>query len=149
VVQILELREPCYASRYSPLDPKEKLGRWYSTSDEDHICLPDKAREWYALPNSNTAMNYTLYRFKEGAIVIFGTCADMTWSPVFGPYATGGGEQFYAPNATKWVVDHAELNPLVIELVAELRFAKALDGTRGPVSGIRTGVEPNDVFRDK
>ncbi|MCX6377039.1 MAG: hypothetical protein NTU88_13580 [Armatimonadetes bacterium] len=127
LVQILELREPCYATRYASLNPADKLGRWYSTSDTDNIYLPDKARSWYALPNVNTALNYTLYRFKKGAVVILGTCADMTWSPVFGPYATGGGEQFYAPNATKWVVDHPELNPEVIELAAELRFVRSVD----------------------
>ena len=149
VVQVLELRETCYISRYASLDPKDKLGRWYSTSETDHIYMPDRAREWYALPNINTAMNYTLYRFKKGAIVIFGTCADMTWSPVFGPYATGGGEQFYAPNATVWVVDHAELNPKVIELIAELRFAK--NGKAGilATSRSRGEVDPRDVFRDK
>jgi len=69
----------------------------------------------------------TLYRFKAGLTLIRGACADMTDNPdAFGPYATGGGEQYYAPDATLWVVDHVELNPAAIELVSELRFPQGV-----------------------
>lgn len=124
IVQVLQLRQDVKTIRYWPDNPDEKYGRWLTVTEIDTLYSPEGAREYYALPNSNTSLNVTQYRLKPGAIVIYGVCADMTWSEIFGPYATGGGLQFYAPDATVWV-GHAELNPDVIELETELRYVKS------------------------
>ena len=88
---------------------------------------PAEARRVLALPLFNTGRYATLYQLKPGVTLIRGWCADMTdISDVFGPYATGGGEQYYIPDATVWIVDHAELNPDAIELVSELRFSQTV-----------------------
>lgn len=121
-VSVLELRDPAYVARYWS-DADYKLGRWYCPSEEDHLYTPAEACTCFALPLSNRAYRVTLYQLLAGAKVILGTCADMTWnSEAFGPYATGGGLQLYAPEATRWVTDHAELNPDTISLVSELRY---------------------------
>jgi hypothetical protein len=122
VVRILQLREDLYVTRYWG-SSDAKLGRWYTPSEVNHLYLPQEARKIFALPDSNSAYCVSLYRLKSGVIVLDGVCADMTWNyPTFGVYATGGGGQFYAPQATKWVVDHAELDPTNIQLLSELRY---------------------------
>ncbi len=120
-VQVLKLNKEAYAVRY--WGPSSKLGRWYSFAKTYHINTPFEARTAFALPESNNAHYVTLYKLKPGAVVVYGLCADMSWnSPTFGPYAKGGGAQLFAPNSTKWVVDHAEINSDVMELVSELRY---------------------------
>ncbi|MHB1460342.1 MAG: hypothetical protein ACYC1M_03560 [Armatimonadota bacterium] len=120
-VQVLKLNKETYAVRY--WGPSSKLGRWYSFAKTYHIDTPFMARAAFALPESNNAHYVTLYKLKPGAVVVYGMCADMSWnSPTFGPYAKGGGAQLFAPNATKWVVDHAEIISDVMELVSELRY---------------------------
>ena len=120
-IQILKLNKKTYAVRY--WGPSSKLGRWYSFARSNHIDTPSQAIVEFALPVSNNAHYVTLYKLKPGAIVVYGLCADMSWnSPTFGSDAKGGGAQLFAPNATKWVVDHAEINSDVMELVTELRY---------------------------
>jgi hypothetical protein len=122
LVWVLQLRAAAYVTRYFG-SPQSKFGRWYTPSQRDHLQLPDEAMRLFALPLENNAYYASLYRLKPGVKLIAGYCADMTWNTeVFGSYATGGGQQFYAPDATRWVVDHAELNPEAIELVSELRY---------------------------
>lgn len=121
-LQVVRLCYPAYVARYWE-EPEHKLGRWYTASDENHIYLPDEACRLFALPLDNNAYCATLYRIKAGAVLIMGYCANMTWNTaVFGPYATGGGQQLYVPEATVWAGDHAELNNDIMELVSELRY---------------------------
>jgi hypothetical protein len=125
LVQVLQLTSAAYVTRYFG-DPQYKLGRWYTPSERDHLYLPDEAIQLFALPLSNNAYSVTLYRLKSGVKLVAGYCADMSWNTeVFPPQATGGGQQFYIPDATHWVVDHAELNDQAIELVSELRYPVA------------------------
>jgi len=125
VVEVLQLRSETWVTRYWS-DPASKLGRWYAPLLRGRLYSPAEARQWLALPLANTGRYATLYRFRSGLKLIRGLCADMTGNPeAFGPYATGGGEQYYAPDATLWVVDHVELNPEAIQLVSELRFPQA------------------------
>ncbi|MEN6644953.1 MAG: hypothetical protein ABFE08_21140 [Armatimonadia bacterium] len=121
-LQVLQLRYPTYVTRYWG-DPEHKLGRWYTPSQQDYMYLPDEACRLFALPLDNNAYCVSLYRLKAGVVLITGYCADMTWNTeVFGPYATGGGQQIYVPEATVWAGDHAELNDDAIDLVSELRY---------------------------
>lgn len=121
-LQVVRLCYPAFVARYWQ-EPEHKLGRWYTPSEENHICLPDEACRLFALPLDNNAYCATLYRIKAGAVLIMGYCANMTWNTeVFGPYATGGGQQLYVPEATVWSGDHAELNSETMELVSELRY---------------------------
>lgn len=121
-VQVLQLKAPAFVTRY--WGPTGKLGRWFAVNTERDLYLPDSAREWFALPNTNNAHYVSLYVLKPGTRVIYGYCADMTWDSVnFGPYATGGGPQIYAPDATVWT-GQVELNPEVISLVSEVRHAE-------------------------
>ena len=124
-LRVLQLRSPAYVTRYWG-DPQYKLGRWYMPSEPDHLYLPNQACQLFALPLSNNGYCVSLYRLQAGVKLIAGDCADMTWNTeAFGPYATGGGQQLYVPDATRWVVDHAELNGAAIELVSELRYPAA------------------------
>ncbi len=126
VVEVLVLRYDAHVARYWS-DPNAKLGRWYAPIVRGQLSLPAEARQFLALPLANTGRYVTLYRFKPGLTLLRGACADMAGNPdAFGPYATGGGEQYYAPDATLWVVDHVELNPAAIELVSELRFPQGV-----------------------
>lgn len=124
VVQVLRLTAGVIVTRYWPNDPAGKLGRWFNVIDSTTLYLPDRARQYYALPNSNTALNVTQYLLKPGATVVYGVCADMTWSPTFGPYATGGGYQIYVYSATTWDGHAAHLNPDVVEIQTELRYTE-------------------------
>lgn len=121
-VTVLQLQCPAYVTRYWG-DPEHRLGRWYTPSEPDRIELPSEACRLFALPLDNNAYCVSLYRLKAGVKLVAGYCADMTWNTeFFGPYATGGGEQMFVPEATVWDVDHAELNPEAIELISELRY---------------------------
>ncbi len=123
-VDLLKLRGPAYVVRYWS-EPTAKLGRWYAPLPRTGLYAPAEARRVLALPWANTGRYASLYKLNARVLVIRGRCADMTANPeAFGPYATGGGEQYFVPDATRWVVDHVELNPHTIELVAELRFAQ-------------------------
>jgi hypothetical protein len=123
VVKIVQLRSSTVVCRN--WGPSGKLGRWFAPTMVNHLETPQEARARFALPEANTATGCTLYRLKSGAILVSGICADMSQNtPTFGSYATGGGFQFFAPNATQWVVDHAEINPAVLELLAEIRYPK-------------------------
>ncbi len=118
-VSILQLATDVYVTRY--WGPSDKIGRWYVAIASDRLMSPDEARREYALPDSNNARNVTLYRLRRGTMVVYGGCADMTWnSPVFGPYATGGAEQFFVPDATVW--PSGALNPETTALVEESRY---------------------------
>lgn len=127
VVEVLQIRNDAYVTRYWG-DPGAKLGRWYAPLVQGRLYSPAEARQFLALPLANSGRYATLYRFSAGVTLIHGDCADMTDNrEAFGPYATGGGEQYYAPDATLWVVDHVELNPAAIELISELRFPQTAE----------------------
>lgn len=122
-VKVLLLNDDTYVTRN--WGPASKLGRWYAPARTDYIDSPYEARVTYALPELNNARYITLYKLKRGSVAVYGLCSDMSGNPpTFGPYAKGGGTQFYSPNSTKWVVDHAEINPDVMELISELRYAR-------------------------
>lgn len=122
--QILELTSAVFVTRNTGTIASDKLGRWYSPAFSSDLPLPEDARQIFALPKVNEAYNCTLYKFKPGLQLIYGVCSNMgVINPEkFGPYATGGGYQFYAPSSTKWVVDHPEVNTTYNELVSELRW---------------------------
>lgn len=125
VVQVLRLTDGVIVTRYWANDPNAKLGHWYNVSDKDTLYSPDGARQYFALPISNTALNVTQYELKPGSFVVYGVCADMTWAfTTFGPYATGGGSQAYSPDSTTWDGHSVHVNPEVLDLQTELRYTQ-------------------------
>jgi hypothetical protein len=122
-VQVLTLTHATAVTRYWS-DPGSKLGRWYARSWRDHLLSPTEAIHLLALPRVNAGSCVTQYTLRDDAIVVYGLCADMSNDPVnFGPTATGGGEQLFAPDATQWdaSTQTASLNPAVITLNEEVR----------------------------
>jgi len=117
-VEVLRLTEPVNVVRYSP--PDAQVGRWFAPSTGSAPLTPTQARRSFALPNSNTAELVALFSLRRGTEVVRGICADMTDDPVFGSYATGGGEQYFVPKATLY--PPARWNPDVTVPVSMLRF---------------------------
>jgi hypothetical protein len=95
------------------------VGRWFDPY-EGVLYPPLRARVIFALPSNNTAADATLHRLKPGGVLIQGVCADMTWSPGYWPYATGGGEQYFGPNVSTY--PPPAYDPQSIETVSELRW---------------------------
>jgi hypothetical protein len=79
----------------------------------------------YALPNVNEATCVTLYRMRKDALLIEGLCGDMTWNSDYGPYATGGGWQAFARDATLY--PPARIDPQTMSRTSELRWETAAD----------------------
>ncbi len=120
-VRVLRSTQAMWVVRY--YGPDATPGRWFAPVSA-RVEPPDSARQKLALPDSNKAVACVLGRVLPGVTLIEGVCADMTQDPLFGPYATGGGQQFYIPAATRWVVDHPEWNPEAFVVAAQLRIAE-------------------------
>jgi len=68
-----------------------QISNWFA----DDIFSPEIARTIFALPNSNNATRVIKIKIKKGTPFIEGIAADKTTAPWAGPYATGGGKQYY------------------------------------------------------
>jgi len=124
VVQVLQLTDDVYVTRYTSAIPADRLGRWYTPSEEDTVLAPSEARSELALPLSNPPVDCALYRVEAGTVVIYGICSDMSNQPGFGPDAVGGGLQAYIYGATRKIGDRIAVNTDTMELVSELRFVE-------------------------
>jgi hypothetical protein len=125
-VQVLELTHDTAVARYWS-DPASKIGRWYARSRAYSLLSPADAICQLALPLANKGSCVTQYTVQDGAVVVYGLCADMSGDPVnFSSTATGGGEQFFVPDATLWNAEThtATLNPAVITLDEEVRYVR-------------------------
>jgi len=98
------------------------IGRWFAPYLGGALPSPATARRIYALPANNLAVNATLNLVKPRAALVTGACSDMTAAPGFGPWATGGGAQIFAPMASSY--PPPAYDPAVTVVVSELRFAK-------------------------
>ena len=99
------------------------VGRWFAPTDGAPLPGPEAARRIYALPADNTAVNATLHLVKPHAVLIGGLCSDMTTEPGYGPWATGGGPQLFAPKASTY--PPPAYDPAVTTILCELRWKKA------------------------
>lgn len=117
-VEVLRLAEPVEVVRYSA--PDGQVGRWFAPTTGSAPLTPTQARRSFALPSSNTAELVALFSLRSGTEMVRGICASMTGNPAFGPYATGGGEQYFVPKATLY--PPARWNPDVTVPVSMLRF---------------------------
>lgn len=68
---------------------------WFTRTIYDN---PDDARRFLSLPNSNTAEKIDAFIIRKDTIILEGKAASQVGHPIFGSYATGGGEQIYLPN---------------------------------------------------
>ncbi|MBE3034452.1 MAG: hypothetical protein IMZ74_14820 [Actinobacteria bacterium] len=102
------------------------VGRWFAPADGEPLPSPKTACRIYALPADNTAVNATLHLVKPRAVLITGLCSDMTTEPGYGPWATGGGPQLFAPQASTY--PPPAYDSKVTTILCELRWEKtALD----------------------
>jgi len=99
------------------------VGRWLAPTDGAPLPSPETARRVYALPADNTAVNATLHLVKPSAALITGLCSNMTDQPGYGPWATGGGPQLFAPKASTY--PPPAYDPAVTTILCELRWEKA------------------------
>jgi hypothetical protein len=99
------------------------VGRWFAPTDGEPLPSPETARDIYALPADNTAVNATLHLVKTHAVLITGLCSDMTTEPGYGPWATGGGPQLFAPKASTYPPPAYDF--AVTTILCELRWEKA------------------------
>ena len=99
------------------------VGRWFAPTDGEPLPSPETARRIYALPADNTAVNATLHLLKPNAVLITGLCSDMTTEPGYGPWATGGGPQLFAPRVSTY--PPPAYDPAVTTILCELRWEKA------------------------
>ena len=116
-VRVLKLASPLTLVRN--WSQPSTVGRWFDPY-VGVLFPPLRARIVFALPSNNMATDATLHRLKAGAVLIQGVCADMTWSPDYWPYATGGGEQYFGPNVSTYPPPAYDAR--FIETVSELRW---------------------------
>jgi hypothetical protein len=123
-VRVIRLRRPMVLVRDS--SDTSSVGRWFSPY-RGTLYTPIRARILFGLPRDNLATSVTLHRLKRGAVLIQGTCADMTWDPVhYWPYATGGGRQLFGPKVSTY--PPPVYDGRFIETVSDLRWeASELD----------------------
>jgi hypothetical protein len=98
------------------------VGRWLTPSGRDELLSPETARQVYALPADNTGENVTLHLVKRGAVLVIGLCADMTDQSSYGPWATGGGEQFFGPKLSTY--PPPLYDPSMTIVLSDLRWEK-------------------------
>ncbi len=99
------------------------VGRWFAPSDGGLLPSPDTSRAIYALPDGNLAIDATLHLVKPGTDLIAGICADMTAQPGYGPWATGGGGQFFGPLVSTYPPPAYDRQRTVI--LSELRWEES------------------------
>jgi hypothetical protein len=116
-VRVVVLRSPLTVVR--DWSVPSTVGRWFAAYT-GALYSPLRARAVFALPLSNAGTDATLHRLKPGAVVIQGACANMTWSPDYWPYATGGGEQYFGPNVSTY--PPPAYDSQYIDTVSELRW---------------------------
>lgn len=120
LVQVLTLTRPSAMQRYWS---SSTVGRWFTPSGPRELLSPTAACRVYALPASNTGENVTLHLVKRGAVLISGVCADMTDQSGYGPWATGGGDQYFGPQVSTY--PPPAYDPAVTVVLADLRWEKA------------------------
>jgi hypothetical protein len=121
LVRVVTLTEPLTVVRNWSGD---LVGRWFDPY-LGVLQTPDAARRLFALPNTNTAVNATLHGVHPGVTLIDGWCADMTWDAAdYGPYATGGGYQYFGPMVSTY--PPPAYDPGKIDIVSELRWEKSV-----------------------
>jgi hypothetical protein len=99
------------------------VGRWFAPSGGGALPSPQAARAMYALPAGNLGIDATLHLVKPGTALITGVCADMTAQPGYGPWATGGGEQFFGPRVSTY--PPPAYDPARTVIVSELRWEES------------------------
>ena len=119
-VQVISLTRGSAMERYWSTST---VGRWFTPSGRDELLSPEAARQVYALPADNTGENVTLHLVKRGAVLITGACADMTGQTGYGPWATGGGAQFFGPKLSTY--PPPLYDPAMTIVLADLRWDKA------------------------
>jgi hypothetical protein len=125
-VRVLSLRAPATMERY--WSGTSTVGRWFSPSGEPPLS-PADARRVYALPAANTGVNVTLHLVRRGTSLVAGACADMTDVSGYGPWASGGGWQYFGPMVSTY--PPPLYDPAAITTLADLRWVKdEVDATR-------------------
>ena len=99
------------------------VGRWFAPSAGGALPTPETARAVYALPEANLAVDVTLHLVKPGTALVTGVCSDMTTQQGFGPWATGGGDQLFAPLASTY--PPPAYDPARTLIVSELRWEQS------------------------
>lgn len=118
-VRVVSLRVPAVMERY--WSGTSSVGRWLSPSGDSPLS-PADARRTYALPASNTGTNVTLHLVRRGVALIVGVCADMRDVSGYGPWATGGGQQYFGPKVSTY--PPPLYDPAAITTLADLRWEK-------------------------
>ena len=67
-------------------------------------------------------MNVTLHLVRRGVALHRGACADMTDVSGYGPWATGGGQQYFGPKVSTY--PPPLYDPAAITTLADLRWEK-------------------------
>ncbi len=119
-VQVFTLGRPTTMHRY--WCDTSTVGRWFTPGGSPPL-YPEEARRVYALPADNTGTNVTLHLVKRKAALVGGLCADMTDEPGFGPWATGGGRQYFGPKVSTY--PPPLYDPAMIVTLADVRWVKS------------------------
>jgi hypothetical protein len=99
------------------------VGRWFAPSGGGDLPSPEQARADYALPAGNLSIDVTLHRVTPGTALIGGMCANMTAQQGYGPWAVGGGEQYFGPMVSTY--PPPAYDPARISIVSELRWGES------------------------
>ena len=118
-VSIVSLSAPAAMERY--WSGTSTVGRWFAHSGGP-LLSPAEARRVHALPASNTGTDITLHEVRGGVSLITGLCADMTGVQGYGPWATGGGWQYFGPKVSTY--PPPLYDPAAITTLADLRWEK-------------------------
>lgn len=118
-VQVVTLTAPAVMERY--WSGTSTVGRWFSPSGAPPLS-PAEARRTYSLPAANTGLNVTLHLVKPGVALITGLCADMRDVSGYGPWATGGGRQYFGAHVSTY--PPPLYDPAAITTLADLRWEK-------------------------
>ena len=118
-VSVVTLSAPAAMERY--WSGTSTVGRWFARSGGP-LLSPAEARRVHALPTSNTGTNITLHEVRSGTGLVTGLCADMTGVQGYGPWATGGGWQYFGPKVSTY--PPPLYDPAAITTLADLRWEK-------------------------
>ena len=89
----LKLSRPLVVHRRSGGDSAAK-GQWFSLRN---YSSPGKARRFLALPSGNSAVRNNSFIIPKGTTIFVGKASSQVGQAWAGSYATGGGQQIYAP----------------------------------------------------
>ena len=118
-VRVVTLSSPAAMERY--WSGTSTVGRWFGRSGGP-LKSPAEARRVHALPASNLGVNVTLHEVRRGTSLVTGLCADMTGVSGYGPWATGGGWQYFGPKVSTY--PPPLYDPARITTLADLRWEK-------------------------